>query len=150
MGQSSRYFTHSFTHSLQGCQHLPLILALLLHRSSPKCTSLGEFPLLPLFPHNYRFFSTDAFQFHVLMSSEHSSLILNPQKHPTVQLLEILTSLQICSTNPSLHLQAHHVNLPCSSNPGKPIQKAAPPSYCALYLKLQILLQFCNYKILII
>lgn len=99
----------------------------MLHQSSHKCTSLEEFPLLPLFPHNYWFFSTDAFQIHVLISSEHSSLILNPQKHPTVQLLEILTRLQICSTNPSLHLQAHHVNLPCSSNPSKPIQKAAPP-----------------------
>lgn len=128
--------THSFTHSLQGCQHLPLILA--LQCSTNLHTNVHHWKSSPF----YHFFLTitGSFQIHVLVSSEHSSLILNPQKHPTVHLLETLTRLQICSMNPSLHLQAHHVNLPCSSNPSKPIQKPAPPSYCALYLKLQILL----------
>ena len=138
--------THSFTHSLQECQHLPLVLARQCStKSSQKCTSMEEFPFHHFFSHNYWFFSRDAFQVRVLMSSEHSPLRLNPQKHPTVQLLEILTRLLICSMNPTAHQQALHVTHLGCSNPSKPIQKAVLPSYQALYLLFQILLPTFNY-----
>lgn len=142
LGQSSHYFAHLFSvwwHTL----------SLIHFRDAHTCLSFWPINAPPnfhrnvlhwksspstTFSHNYWFFSRDGFHIHVLMSSEHSPLRLNPQKHPTVQLLEILTRLRICSMNPSAHWQALHVTLPCCSNPSKPIQKAAPSFYRALYL----------------